>query len=506
MTAIGSGWKYRKKITIDHDDIDATLSDFPVKVILDDDNFTFAHAEDDGKDVRFTSSDGETLLKYERGWHSNISGNTANVIPNGSFSLECGFPPYSSINDGSSSFVTDETAPNGNKALRIVASSTDCYTRGYTGSVHYALASASKDEVWTVSVYAKGAVGGESIGLYLFELGSDYIYDVAHGENKIATDEWARYTFTVTLTGGSTAYISARLDVNTNGGTVDFNGWQVEKASEASSYGDNNGESGIYHVKVPSISSSADTDIYLYYGNSEASDGEDAENVWDSDYELVMHMDDSLEDSTSNENDGTNHGSAMGGGSDGYYRSFDGSNDYIDLPNSITFDADYTVSCLFSTTSTQEYIQLLRKDQNLNPRQLASFQINNGNLRQQIYDDGDNSSKIGSDVVNDGELRLATFTRDGKNGKIINNGITDEAYSTMVNNAIDNTANVNLGRNPYGLDCYLDGRISEVRISSVARSDAWIKATSESLSDGLLTYGAEESLVTARKRAWAMVA
>lgn len=56
----------RKKITIDNTKVDATLTDFPVRVFLDEDADIGASARSDGFDIRFTSSNGTTLLKYER--------------------------------------------------------------------------------------------------------------------------------------------------------------------------------------------------------------------------------------------------------------------------------------------------------------------------------------------------------------------------------------------------------------------------------------------------------
>ncbi len=43
-------------------------------------------------------------------------------------------------------------------------------------------------------------------------------------------------------------------------------------------------------VKIPSLSSSSDTLIYMYYGNSSASSQEDAFNAWDSNYVSILHM------------------------------------------------------------------------------------------------------------------------------------------------------------------------------------------------------------------------
>ncbi|HZM64196.1 MAG TPA: DUF2341 domain-containing protein, partial [Candidatus Saccharimonadales bacterium] len=44
-------------------------------------------------------------------------------------------------------------------------------------------------------------------------------------------------------------------------------------------------------VKVPQIDAGSTTDyIWMYYGNGSASDGQDATNVWDSDYKVVQHL------------------------------------------------------------------------------------------------------------------------------------------------------------------------------------------------------------------------
>jgi hypothetical protein len=68
-----AGWTYRKKITIDYTKIDAALTDFPVLVKLTSSNFDFTKARSDGYDIRFTSSDGVTLLKYERERHDSTN-------------------------------------------------------------------------------------------------------------------------------------------------------------------------------------------------------------------------------------------------------------------------------------------------------------------------------------------------------------------------------------------------------------------------------------------------
>lgn len=58
------GWLYRKKVTIQHANVDSNLADFPLYVpIVADANMATALAA--GADVRLTQGDGTTLLKYE---------------------------------------------------------------------------------------------------------------------------------------------------------------------------------------------------------------------------------------------------------------------------------------------------------------------------------------------------------------------------------------------------------------------------------------------------------
>ena len=71
-----TGWSYRKKLTIDHGQVDGALTDFPVYVHLDADA-DFHEALATGYDIRFTQSDGETLLKYEREYWTGGAGSAA---------------------------------------------------------------------------------------------------------------------------------------------------------------------------------------------------------------------------------------------------------------------------------------------------------------------------------------------------------------------------------------------------------------------------------------------
>lgn len=71
-----SGWNYRKKITIQYANIDSDLTWFPlyVDITADGDIGTNISDSTNGYDIRFTQSDGETLLKYEREYFNVTTG------------------------------------------------------------------------------------------------------------------------------------------------------------------------------------------------------------------------------------------------------------------------------------------------------------------------------------------------------------------------------------------------------------------------------------------------
>ena len=72
-------------------------------------------------------------------------------------------------------------------------------------------------------------------------------------------------------------------------------------------------------VNIPSLSSSVDKILYLYYGNPNCSSQQNTEDVWDSDYIHVWHLGDSLEDSAGSDV-GNDHGTSKVAGKIGKAR------------------------------------------------------------------------------------------------------------------------------------------------------------------------------------------
>jgi hypothetical protein len=73
-----NSWLYRKELVINNSAQPTNLIDFPTLVVLSNTNFNFSQAQTLGQDLRFTDSDGTTLLSYEIESYDN-SAQTAKV-------------------------------------------------------------------------------------------------------------------------------------------------------------------------------------------------------------------------------------------------------------------------------------------------------------------------------------------------------------------------------------------------------------------------------------------
>lgn len=244
----------------------------------------------------------------------------------------------------------------------------------------------------------------------------------------------------------------------------------------------------VYHVKIPSVSSTSDTDFYLYYGNASASDASSPNDVWDSNYKLVMHMGSSLEDSTSNGNDGTNYGSTLGLASDGYYRSFR-EGQYITLYNMPAFTDITALVWIYP----KEDIQLRPGNWFGNATSYEGWMF----YRWGVYI-GNGSTWIDAPSLGasspQNSWTFAAFSYDGSTIKTYQNNMIITKHTGLSGTVSTSSAIGAIGDHPTSSwDTYINANVGEVRISSIARSDAWIKATSASLHDELLTFGSEES-------------
>lgn len=146
--------------------------------------------------------------------------------------------------------------------------------------------------------------GGSGNDVMIGGLGNDVMH--AHGMTEWFDSAWTyRQNLTIDsdqidvdmteftlLLDGSNFSSDFWSNVKTDGGDIRIttDDGRTEIGVEVASI-DTVAETMQLYVKVPNLSSSADTDLYIYFGNASA-DGEDALNAWRSEYTGVWHLDD----------------------------------------------------------------------------------------------------------------------------------------------------------------------------------------------------------------------
>jgi len=269
---------------------------------------------------------------------------------------------------------------------------------------------------------------------------------------------------------------------------------------------------GSFWVKVPAVSSSSTTDIYIYYGKSDASDGEDAANVWDSDFKGVYHFPDgttlNAEDSTSNNNDGTISGTVATSGKIDGAGNYDGTDDYIKYTTDYGCNNVLTISVLFKTTGGGSDGFLFQSQDAKAPPILPSSYIStlwvldDGKVRGELWI-GSVSAVYSSSGYNDGDWHIATITGNTNIYKLYVDGSLAGSKSGTIDQSWWDYSFIGLGvpgtREGYQKEYYyFDGVIDETRISNIARSDAWIKFEAKNIleADNELSFGSEEQAPT----------
>jgi len=273
---------------------------------------------------------------------------------------------------------------------------------------------------------------------------------------------------------------------------------------EIEKWDDANEEAWLW-VKVPSIVSGADTELYFYYDKDHAdndsyvgdTNSTPAENVWGSEYKVVLHLHETSGthyDSTDNSTDGTPaltiDQDAIGqiAGCD----DFDGAG-YVNLGSTGVLDfteGEITISFWANPDAkANQYFNIH-----------GSYGVSNtyytyldyaGRIYFRFVRDGVTTQAYSVvDGYVAGELHRYTLTRIGNTGYIYRDGtdITDHS-DTLNYPKTDDTWNL-LGRWP-GTSNYA-GLIDEYRIAFTGRTLAWVKASDQSERDDLIGFGSEE--------------
>ena len=242
-------------------------------------------------------------------------------------------------------------------------------------------------------------------------------------------------------------------------------------------------------VKLPSLSSSETTEIYMYYGNHPASNQENAVAVWSNDYESVYHLYDNINDSVGNHNGTVEDTDDITG-------PIAGAQDFV--------PSDSISIGQWSVSGDKLTIQAWMKADDFNqgdPRVLAKA---NGTSRDDYVwsmglrgkrddqlrfylktgtDDGSGTQELKGDnpigyLANVNSWYLVAMTYDGSLMRIIKNG-QDGGTKSVSGNIRENNWDIEIGKTPTDFSTTSrswDGKIDEVRISKVDRSIDWMMA------------------------------
>ncbi len=270
-------------------------------------------------------------------------------------------------------------------------------------------------------------------------------------------------------------------------------------------------------VNVTALSSTTDTVIYMYYGNSSATNQQNPGGVWDANYTAVWHLSENptgtapqFKDSTSNADNGTAQGSISSGAQvagkiDGSI-TLNGSSNYISTANQMTVPTTDTVEVWFKTTTASGNKILGFEDTQTGTTEANYDRMlwvgTDGQLRFGVYDGSFRVAPSGT-TVTDGNWHLAVGVEnlassvlylylDGSLVSSVATGTTPQSYTgywrvgayMMYSGWLDSVAG------------YFPGSIDEARISTVARSSAWISTeyNNENSPSTFTTLGTEQGI------------
>jgi|GEM_PF-725231 len=252
-------------------------------------------------------------------------------------------------------------------------------------------------------------------------------------------------------------------------------------------------------VKVPTLSNTTNTVIYMVYGDSTVSTPTAVpEGVWTSGYQGVWHMKENpggsndIKDSTSNANHGTSYN--MSGnrtsGKIGYALDFDGADDYVytgsvlGSPNQVTVSAWVKPGNL--TTARERYVDLgndvvIRHDGGHDVGELHFYIRTGGGIARDL--------RVTGALTNNTWYHVAG-TWDGTTQRVYLNG--QERASQTPPGALDPPGTNKISNATETMD----GIIDEVQVYNSVRSTCWIETEygNQNNPGTFYSLGAEESL------------
>ena len=348
----------------------------------------------------------------------------------------------------------------------------------------------------TVEYAGFGTYAGLAAGIFYFNLkfSGNGTYNLNANVDVNGALTFTGYSYKKTITIDNTkvdtdltnfpilySVVDANLATTANGGRVtNASGFDIVfvgsngaiLSHEIESYTASNG-TFVSWVKIPSLVDATDTQITMYYANSNVTTSqENPGGVWDINYAGVWHLDEIMTDevatgtntdSTSNANNGTQNGNDDIAGQIGTGQNFDGTNDFISLGNKATLNySSFTIET-WAKTSVSAWRWLVTK---AGGSWLGTSNTGNLNWTRAAGTNYTSSQSISNNAWHHG---VATFN---SGSLILYVDKVSVGSWTGVTLAVT-AANTFIGQRGDNLE-YFNGSMDEVRISNIARSPQWI--------------------------------
>lgn len=266
----------------------------------------------------------------------------------------------------------------------------------------------------------------------------------------------------------------------------------------------------IVWVNISRIDSSVDTKFNMYYNNTDASDGQNAVGTWDSNYIAVYHMDDlttsTVDESTSNNNDGTKDGvnqPVESTGKIGKGQLWTGSYHIILPDTDFNITPDLTIETWVKVPETAEYRAIYSRcgtPSHYHTTMLRFF--NDGTLNTNWENpDGTDHNLFTTSRYDDNTWKYIAVAVDSQDVSIYVNtscvahtnsvGAVIPSYTTGTITMIGTLATY-VNTQPF------DGVMDEFRISDITRNNSWFNTSfhSQNRTTGFLTFGSELEFIT----------
>jgi hypothetical protein len=269
-------------------------------------------------------------------------------------------------------------------------------------------------------------------------------------------------------------------------------------------------------AKMPTLSSSQDTDVFMYYGNAGVASQEDAENVWDESFVLVQHLE---EEGTGTRYDSTkfNNDASLAG----YYEDNEATSNakigrahWNQMNEGILIPDSSSISGLRAATLSGwinadnfglNYPMLFGKSNfNDNREHRIRFETTAENISHHISNDGEDPATFENSIDYDGVIATGTWhyvvgTFDTDDSNTLNLYIdgqhvdTDTGEAGPIYNATSSFSIGSYGDVTTGYE--FEGLIDEVRYANVARSADWIETEYNNQNDpaSFFSHSSEET-------------